>query len=288
MPGKLCILVSLMIMLLLGTVESEAKQIHTGLFGLYAWGNWPEALNITRDNGFDIVIDASNKNALDMCQERGLKSFVDNFGFTPDMVTNETKWQQFLATVRDKVTALKDHPAVFGWYLVDEPDGQKIPVAKVKQMNALVRSIDKKHPIMTVLADKDGWKPYLQYYDIVVIDPYLRKNKFSTQDTPIKVQEYIRKIRRDMRLTKVVRPLWVTIGAFDYLPKSVTGYNEFLKPTPEQFNQMVDYAKQEGVDGILVWTFGTRNNPNYYDWTLIHNEPALWDAVRKLPARVKQ
>jgi len=280
------ILLALFFVVCCAVTSAHAKTVHTGLFGIYAWGDWPQALDITRNNGFDIVVDASNKNALDMCQARGLKSIVGDFKFSADMNTDEVKWQQFLAGVREKVTALKDHPAVFAWYLLDEPDWQQVPLSKIKEMNALVRSIDKKHPIMTVFTIPKKWTPYLPYYDIVSIDPYLRKNTL-VPDKPEKVREWITKIRRDLKTMKLVKPVWVTLGAFDLIPKTSAYTNEFIKPTPEQFNQMADISIAEGVDGILVWTFGIKNNARYKDWTLINDEPALWEAVRKLPAKLK-
>lgn len=285
---NLVVKLSLATVLFVGMANpSHAKTIYTGIYGLHGWGDWPDALDITRDNKFDIVVSLSSKNGLDMAHSRGLKCLVNNFGFTPDMVSDEAKWQNFLSGVRLKITALKDHPAVFGWYLVDEPDWQNVPIDKVKTMNALVKSIDSKHPIFTVLTIPNKWIAYLPHFDIVSVDPYLRKNR-GTPDQVDKVRDWIRKVKRDMKVAKAVKPLWVTLGAFDQIPRLPTDTNEFVKPTPKQFNEMVDISLEEGVDGVLVWKFATKDHVKFQNWSLIKDDPELWEAVRKMPVRVKK
>ena len=46
-----------------------------------------------------------------------------------------------------QVEKYKDHPAVLSWYLIDEPDGGSYPPEYVKEAAALIRSLDRSHPI---------------------------------------------------------------------------------------------------------------------------------------------
>lgn len=269
------------------SAEIGKNKIYTGIFGLWAWGDWDDALKIVKNNGFDIAIGVSNKKVLDRAHELGLKCIVD-YGLKKEEAQDETKWQKYLEGLRTKVTELKDHPAVFAWYIVDEPDWQKIPVEKIKIATDLVRSIDKTKPLFTVLTIKDRWHEYLPYFDIISIDPYLKVKRDGTSETPEKVREWIIKMRSDMKTANLKKPLWVVLGAFEEKPRiPLLHKSPFKKPTPDEFNEMVNIALSEKVDGVFAWTLSFRDFPRYKDWRLPEDDPALWEAVRNIPNAVR-
>jgi len=45
-----------------------------------------------------------------------------------------------------EVNKYKDHPAMFGWYIADEPDGPGISPASLIAANNLIKSLDPFHP----------------------------------------------------------------------------------------------------------------------------------------------
>lgn len=268
--------------------SKDFNKIYTGIFGLWAWGDWGTALKIVKDNGFDIAVGANSKTILDQAHALRLKCIVD-FGLTKEIAEDKKKWQNFLNDLSTKVTELKDHPAVFAWYFVDEPDWQNIPAKKIEQIVNLIKSIDKTKPIFTVLTKPDRWSLYLPYFDIISIDPYLQNKSDGNHEKPEKVREWIKKLRNDLYKLDIKKPLWVVLGAFEAKFKTPHQLKTpiFKKPTPEEFNEMVKIAISEKVDGILVYTLSFRDIPQYKDWRLPEDDKALWEAVRNIPHVVK-
>lgn len=261
----------------------ESLKIHSGLFGLWAWGDMNEALQMVKNNGFDIFVGSPQKDELDKAYKLGLKSVVA-LGLTKEIADNETRWMKYMEDLKGKITGLKDHPAVFAWYVVDEPDWQNIPTDKIRIICDAIRAIDKKKPLGTVLSKSDKWGDYLSYFDIIAIDPYLKKRPDGTHEQPQKVGEWIRKIRSDLKKAGLSKPVWVVLGAFDLKNRSFNGQKaNYHRPTPEEFNEMVRNALREQVEGILVFTLAKKGDPVYEDLRLPDDDPALWAAVRRMP-----
>lgn len=255
-----------------------AARVHTGMYGLSAWGNIDEALDIVKKANIELVVLGPFKPHLDKAAERGLKAIVF-FALTDETVHDEKKWQDFLKDLRDKITEFKDHPAVFAWYVVDEPDGRRMPLEKIKAIRSVVRSADKKTPMLTILNSPGRWGEYLPYFDIICIDPYLRKKLFGGYEKPEVVKVWLRKIKEELKTQNMDKPVWAVLGAFDTVPKDLSKESRYKKPTPEEFKEMIDVAVNEGVEGILVYTFAFRGAPKYFDWKLPKNDPILWQAV---------
>ena len=72
--------------------------------------------------------------------------------------------------VRNRYSALKNHPALLAWYVIDEarPDRAlvEIPLQKLR------REIDPHHPAFAVLSQAENAAPLMGCYDIVALDPY--------------------------------------------------------------------------------------------------------------------
>ena len=229
----------------------------------------------------------SEEENLNKAYELGLKCIVDH-EFKREALSSKEKWTAYLNGLRSKVERFKNHPAVFAWYVVDEPDWQEIPIEKIKAITDLVRSIDKTKPLFTVLTLPDKWRAYLPYFDIVSIDPYLKRNRDGTVETPEKVREWIRRLKADLKKSKLERSLWVVLGAFEERPRIPFLHRSvFKKPTPEELNQMVRIGMAKKVDGILIWTLAFKNIPKYKDWRLPEDDPALWNSVRRVPSVVR-
>lgn len=270
-----------------GFPEDNNQKTYTGIFGLWAWGNWDNALQIVKDNHFDIAVGVSGKTVLDKANALGIRCIVD-YDVQKEMVTDDVKWQAYLKGLKAKILELRDHPAVFAWHIADEPDWNKIPVEKIKIITDLIRSLDKTRPIITVLTMPDQWNQYLPYFDIIAIDPYLKKRHDGSFEKPQKVREWILKMRSDLNKTNLRKPLWVVLGAFEERSKDPLLYKTpFKKPTPEEFNEMVKIALDEKVNGILIWTLSFKDFPRLKDWRLPEDDPLLWETVRSVPNVVR-
>jgi len=255
-----------------------APKIHTGMYGLSAWGNIDEALDIVKKAGIELVVLGAHKPHLDKAAERGLKAVV-SFALTDEKVRDEEKWQGFLKDLREKITEFKGHPAVFAWYIVDEPDGRRIPIEKMEAMRSAVKSVDKKTPMLTILNSPGRWGKYLPYFDIICVDPYLRKKLLGGFETTDVVRVWLRKVKEELKAQNMVKPVWAVLGAFEVVQKDPPKASPYKKPTPEEFKEMVKMALDEGVEGIMVYTFAGRGAPKYLDWKLVKDDPLLWQSV---------
>lgn len=284
MPAKrLCIRLSILVifyMFLLAPLSADASgQIYTGMYGAWGWENFDSAFQLMHDNGFQLAVVGPNKDHLDMLQAKGMKGIV-SFDVKVAATENSATWQMTLDNIKAKVTALKDHPAVFAWYLVDEPDVQNFPVVKVKEMTKLVRKIDPSKPLYTVLIKPEKWKKYFAHFDIIAEDKYIDKSTNS----PEVVRDHIRRLKRDLMKLKLRKRVWAVLGALDLQHKS--GISNYHRPTSQEFTTMVDIAMQEKVEGIMVYTLAFKNNSIYKDWNLPEQAPSLWEAVKMLPLRI--
>lgn len=248
------------------------------MYGLSAWGNIDEALDIVKKADIKLVVLGPHKPHLDKAAERGLKAIVF-FALTDDKVRDEGKWHDFLKDLKKKITEFKGHPAVFAWYIVDEPDGRRMPIEKIEAIWSAVRSVDEKTPMLTILNSPGRWAGYLPYFDIICVDPYLRKKLFGGFETTDVVKVWLQRIKKELKAQNMDKPVWAVLGAFEVVQKDPPKASPYKKPTPEEFKEMVKMALDEGAEGILVYTFAGKGGPKYLDWKLVKDDPLLWQAV---------
>ena len=109
---------------------------------------------------------ASMRAFLDRCAEIGymvhfqLIAF-EKLGNTADVLANLTA----------QIDAFKNHSALFGWYLADEPDGQGIAPSLLQPKYDLIKKLDPNHPVSMVFC-AGGAKNFIQGLDLIMVDPY--------------------------------------------------------------------------------------------------------------------
>lgn len=266
-----------------------AEKINVGMYGIWAYKNTDKAFNLLEENGFNIASGVGGLDLLNKAHKYKIQCLVGtSTQATEDIVNDQGRWKKYLEEVRRQVEKLKDHPAVFAWYFLDEPTWHKVPVSKIKAMNRMIRSIDEKHPIYTVLSTPESWQPYLPLFDIIGIDPYLKADKSIPDYKPEIVRDWIRKIKKDLNGVKGKKPaIWCVLGAFDAKPKKIFAAPYFRKPEPHEYKKMVELALSEKVDGIMIYTLAYKNSAHYTDWQLPADDPKLWEVVRKTPGMIK-
>jgi len=107
------------------------------------------------------------KQTLDRCAELGIKAHYD-IKVIAQVLPSEQKWEE----LRREIELFKDHPALLGWYICDEPSGWGVPEETLEETYRFVKEVDPYHPV-TIVFDKP--KPALGYkdaLDILVADPY--------------------------------------------------------------------------------------------------------------------
>lgn len=281
------VILTILTVLLLNSAV-DAKPLNLGMYGLTVADSADEFMQLTKNNGFGLIYSGYDIASLNKAQSYGLKCLV-TFNVSAAMASDEAQWAAFLNQLRSKVAELKSHPAVYAWYPVDEPDGQKISPAKIKAMVNVIRSVDTTHPIMTVVYDSTKWTKYLSYFDIIGVDTYLKLTRSGDYEKPEVVGIALKKLKSDLNKLKLRKQVWSVLGAFDLQPKDSSVTPPYRKPTPDEFSAMLKMATDEKVDGILVYSlYAAKDNPTYKRWNLPVDDPNLWQAVKKIPQIVNK
>ena len=111
--------------------------------------------------GFDLVHDytwedsqddAAVRDYLDEAQKNGLKCFI---GFDRGKEDRPGLCRKNFDMVAKRVAALMDHPALYAWYLIDEPEGKMMHPFLVRQYRDLINRLDPFHPTTAVVGMND-------------------------------------------------------------------------------------------------------------------------------------
>lgn len=266
-------------------VKAAPENIAAGFFGLWGLGDFDLGLKLLKDNGFRLAVLGASKTELDKAEQYGIKAVV-SFDLKMGTALDEGKWTQYILNITKMIKMFKDHPAVYAWYPVDEPELQKIPVEKIKIITELIKRLDPGHPVITVMTSAANWGEYLPYFDVIAVDKYLTRSKIGVTSSTNVVRSAIRRLKIDLKNKGLSKPLWVVLGAFETNPRAIGGQSNFHKPTPKEFNEMLDIALQEGAEVILVYTLAFKKHTVYEDWNLPKDDPVLWETVRKMPSMI--
>ncbi|MCL6519609.1 MAG: hypothetical protein K6T99_07215 [Armatimonadetes bacterium] len=176
------------------------------------------------------------------------------------------------AIVKD-IELRKNHPALLGWYVVDEPEGiGKGSVEEVLHRYKLIKKTDPKHPCSLVVMSPQAAEKYRLCTDIMWIDPYPIPYRPVTYVTDC-VSGAIKAVGKD-------KPVWAVLQAFDWNVWKTGKVDKVHRPTPEEERCMTYLALVHGAKGIIYWAhLGSR----YY----IHDYPLHWATVKKLAGEMK-
>ncbi len=169
---------------------------------------------------------ARRKSYMDLCADLGIRVNynLQNVCALKSSDSPEVKKEK-LRKIKQEVKALKDHPALLSWYVSDEPDGQFISPAELKEAVDLVRKLDPYHPISMVFVDPKPSLPYRDLLDIVMTDPYPIPG-----NSVVNAGEYLEKLKEYYQFEKNI---WIVPQAF--------GGQEFWsrEPTAAELRAMV-------------------------------------------------
>lgn len=265
--------------------ESGHRVLSVLYSGYFPHDYWDEVIRLASTNHFDLITCDAEKALLDKVHAAGLRCLV-GFWLTKRAADDPAAWATFLDKLRAQVGQLRDHPAVYAWYPVDQPDLHRISPAQAMAAASVIRGLDRGHPILTALFEPDRWSDYFDTADIIALTPYLLRRAGGGSDPPTKVTDTIRQLRRDLRHRGVDKDIWAILGAFELKAKRPElRPAPYHKPSPAEWQEMVSLALVEGVGGIAAFT--ARLDDHDYSWT-ITSDPQLWDAVRKLPSRISK
>jgi hypothetical protein len=188
--------------------------------------------------------------------------------------------------VKAYVAGLKDHAALEGWHLADEPSlnhtvGPLSPENAITLYNA-IKSVDPVHPISVTFASGEDARPYVPATDILQHDDYPFK-AFSREFTNLDRwkrytfwQSYVARTNG-----RPFIPILQAFGGSNIRP--VMGYRA---PTAREMRYMVYASLAAQSDSMYFWTF-YRRDPTWVKNTLAPlvnqlraMQPALTAGVR--------
>jgi len=132
----------------------------------------------------DEAVIAAIQAYLDTAGKHGVRALVG----LPGVLGMKSTAEEYDAAVEKIVRRFKDHPALFGWYMADEPDsgwylkatagvkprpgsgGQQTLINR----RTMIRDIDPYHPVLMILlaAGWDKWRVLIPAGDMIGMDPY--------------------------------------------------------------------------------------------------------------------
>ena len=151
-------------------------------YGFTEADNQKGDFDLAREAQFNAVLDYSLmlrseehiENYLDLCNQFGFKVFVPL-----PYYDNETKILD-KDEIRRQVERWKSHPAIYSWYILDEPVLHEVPGALQKEFYDFVKSMDSRPISMAVNGTNSAgkWKTYFneEAFDILflVVYPYVK------------------------------------------------------------------------------------------------------------------
>lgn len=200
---------------------------------------------------------------LDAAGRNGIKAFV--YPTIPFSIEGPDKT---LADAAKDVAARKNHPALLGWYLVDEPEGiGKAAADKTRELYQIVKEADQNHPCSLVIMSPGAAAKYRTCTDIMWIDPYPIPHSPVTYVTDC-VSGAVKAVEKD-------KPVWTIPQAFDWSVWNTGKVNGVHRPTNEEERCMTYLALVHGAKGIIYWA---HTGSKYY----IRDYPDHWAYMKRL------
>ena len=252
--------------LALGTAGCRVTRPDAYPIGLYSVGSVTNLAEIA-DAGFSLVAGPARRGFLDAAKANGI-GVMASPGSTAGAHFNAAK-------VRSTVAKLDGHPALWSWYLIDEPDMHSVSPEKVKAAHRFVKRLGATKPTSLVLYQGDSAKWYGDIADITMVDrypvPWLPLANFS---------QHIHKTRL---ATNAERPLIAVIQSFDWTvhQSMLPGEENLRPPTERELRSMTYSSLARGANGIFYYS--------YADMRLKERKyPELWESLKRVVGEVRR
>ncbi len=251
-----CGLASLALLFLVGCQTSRTPFYPIGIF----WDQSTNELPVLRDAGFNLVNGTANRAFLDAASRSSLRVLA-----SPEASAGK----DFSAErVRRTVTEFDSHPALWAWYVIDEPDMVGVSPKDVHDANRFIKNLPGSKPTALVLYQGYQSLHYANLTDILMIDrypiPWLPLANFP---------QHVRMARLALGPKK---PLIAVIQAFDWSKDSegLPGERNLRPPTYDELRCMTYCALVQRANGLF-----------YGAWH-IAEDPKLWQSLTNVVSEV--
>ena len=159
-----------------------------------------------------------------------------------------------LSMTRKLAEAIKDHPALLGWYLTDELSEEQLalPVA----MRNLLNRLDPYHPTFTLTNLPSAMPGYAVSGDVLMYDPYPLDNRNRGRGG---VERAIKPFR--VKAAAAGCPVWAVTQGFNWGIMHIIHRGgkeklaDYIEPTEEDMRSMALLSAIEGARGFCFFNF---------------------------------
>ncbi|MDI9582617.1 MAG: hypothetical protein QM473_00145 [Acidobacteriota bacterium] len=229
--------------------------------------DWPEhAANYAQIN-----IDETARKYLDSAQANGLKVLM---GFDRMMVVRGD-----LDGLRRRARALSGHPALWGWYLIDEPNLYGATPEAVSHAYATVREAAPERPVTACLCTPHTFADYAPGLDVIITDVYPVSTHSLFALAP--------HLERALKVTGGRKPVWAAIQVHNNDLHQVRwgGLDGILteprRPTTDEVRCMTYLAIAHGASGIFFYAYDA------WVYGQLHEDETLYRGVQSLARELR-
>jgi hypothetical protein len=224
-------------------------------------------LKDAHDAGFNIVTGPASSEYLDAAQRVGLKVLASpNTSAGPDFQADRA---------RQAIARFDRHPALWAWYLIDEPDLNRVSPTEVALAQRFLKNAGARRPTALALYQGGEALNYAHLADITMVDrypiPWLPLANFP---------QHVRMARLGLGKGP---PLIAVVQAFDwsFYPKERPSDVEMRSPTYQEMRCMTYCALARGATGLFYYCFDDGS------WKT-GEHPQVWKNLRTLCAEIHQ
>ncbi len=177
------------------------------------------------------------------------------------------------AAIRKRVEQFRDHPALLGWYIGDEPEYHRVLPSRLRAVTDLITSIDPYHPTMLINNSNAGLEAFARSVDILNPDPYPFFKRGGHSLTPL--GKVANMVGTASRLASPPSATWSTLQTYN--TEDFGGKGERF-PTFGEMRNMAWQSLAAGARGLIFWAFEWARN--YSDLTM--GVPFLTNEIKRL------
>ena len=210
-------------------------------------------------HGFDLVLPGwtprdHRQMMLDAAHQKGLRVIVALDDLVNLLNSGEAFDRANLFDVAwSAIQAIKDHPAVVGYYIIDEPNATPALVRNIALVKKTLEAMDPKHPSFSCIRwDYESILTSVDFQVLLTDNTYAIMTNFNgdfaTPYWPASEMSFITDLARAQR-NAGTRPLWVIPQVFG------RGAGGWRIPTPEEIRAQVWLSLAYGAKGIVYFIY---------------------------------
>ena len=203
-----------------------------------------EWLDVYADSAFNVMMPyyyGWGREEFDRIHDHGLKALYSLKDAYAGKMSGLLKPSDEKPYIRKRVEALKDHPALLGWYLADEIDIELLD--RLELHKEWVEELDPDHPALAVYWQAHIIERYLPGSHVLGLDPYPIET--GNED----IGSVLRETRQAVNASFGLKPVWMVPQIFDWNREASRA------PTLKELHNMAWQGITGGADGLIFYSW---------------------------------